>query len=56
MKLGEVGCALSHVRAWPCIAEELGGGSDEYRLVLEDDASLSHAKTLVGPAKTTKGG
>ena len=41
MTLGEVGCALSHVRAWHSIAEELGSSSEEYAIVFEDDAVLS---------------
>ena len=39
MTLGEVGCALSHVRAWHSIAEELGPTETEkYAIVFEDDA------------------
>ena len=42
MTLGEVGCALSHVRAWHSIAEELGPTETEkYAIVFEDDAVLS---------------
>lgn len=49
MSAGEIGCAISHFRAWERIADELD--PDEYALVTEDDARFIHGPG-VGLAET----